>query len=240
MIPYLIICLAALLLAAAVLYLTAVHVPAAVVRLPHDAASPRPVHDVPYAALINRAAETHHLNPALVAAVVAVESGFNARARSPRGAHGLMQVLPVTWRELGRGQTCPPEIARLTDPPCMEDPAANLETGTAYLRRLVDRFKGDLPLALAAYNAGAGTVQEHDGIPPFPETARYLRQVALAWFHLQRDGTLTPLWRRLLSLVGLGPYARTAALVSLSALIAPFLRRAPRTPLVAVGRETRR
>jgi hypothetical protein len=240
MIPYLIVCLAALLLAAAVLYLTAVHVPAAVVRLPHDAGSPRPVHDVPYATLINHAAETHHLNPALVAAVVAAESGFNARARSPRGAHGLMQVLPVTWREFGSGQTCAPEIARLTDPPCMDDPAANLETGTVYLRRLVDQFKGDLPLALAAYNAGAGTVQEHDGIPPFPETTRYLRQVALAWFHLQRDGTLTPVWRRLLSLVGLGSYARSVALVSLSALIAPFLRRAPRAPLVALGRATRR
>jgi soluble lytic murein transglycosylase-like protein len=234
MIAYVIVCLAALLLAATILYITTVHVAAAVARLPLEAGLDRPVHGIPFADLINRIAEAHHLNPALVAAVVAAESGFNARARSPRGAYGLMQVLPNTWRELPSGAPCAPEIAHLTDPPCMDDPAANLEAGTAYLRRLVDRFGGNFPFALAAYNAGAGTVEQHEGIPPFPETTRYLRQVALAWFHLQHDGTLTPFWRRFLRSVNRGQEARVAVLVCLVALAVPVLWRPPKaypTPL---------
>jgi len=219
---YLTVCLATLLLAATVLYLTTVHVSSALVRLSRDAAAARPVHGIPYAELINEAATAHHLNPALVAAVVAAESGFNARARSSRGAHGLMQVLPETWRELAAARTCTPEIARLTDPPCMEDPAANLEAGTAYLRRLVVRFRGNYPLALAAYNAGAETIVQHEGIPPFPETTRYLRQVALAWFHLQQEGTLTPFWGTFIRSIDLLRYAPAAALAGLGGLSLPL------------------
>jgi soluble lytic murein transglycosylase-like protein len=240
MIAYVIVCLAAVLVAATVLYLTTVHVSAAVAGLSRDATVARPVHGIPYADLINRIATTHHLNPALVAAVVAAESGFNARARSPRGAYGLMQVMPETWREFASPQACATEVARLTDPPCMDDPAANLETGIRYLRRLIDRFKGNLPYALAAYNAGARTVEYHDGIPPFPETSRYLRQVALAWFHLQREGTLTPFWRGLLRSVDFGQPARLVLLLSLGALALPLLWRLPRTPLVPLGEELRR
>lgn len=241
MIAYLIVCLAALLFAAAVLYLTTVHVAAAVARLPREAGARRPVHGIPYADLINRSAETHRLNPALVAAVVATESGFDARARSARGAYGLMQVLPNTWRELASRRTCAPEVAHLSDPPCMEDPAANLEAGTAYLRRLVDRFKGNLPFALAAYNAGAVTVEQHDGIPPFPETTRYLRRVALAWYHLQHEGTLTPFWRTFLRSVDLAQPARVAVLVCLAALtVLLVLWGAPKVYLAPLREETRR
>src|SRR2546425_3975550 len=85
MIPYLIICLAVLLLAATVLYLTTAHIAVAVARLPRDGAVARPVHGIPYADLINRAAETHHLNPALVAAILAAESRFHPPAPSPPG-----------------------------------------------------------------------------------------------------------------------------------------------------------
>ena len=223
LIAYLTLCLAALLFAATILYMTTVHVTAAVTRLSRDGAIPRPVHDIPYAGLINQVADSHHLNPALVAAVVAAESGFYARARSPRGAYGLMQVMPATWQELAAEPACGPEAAPPTVPPCMDDPKANLEAGTAYLRRLVDHFKGNLPYALAAYNAGAGTVEQHEGVPPFPETTRYLRRVALAWDHLQRSGTLTPFWRLLLRWKDLGRYARIGVAMSAVALVLPLI-----------------
>jgi soluble lytic murein transglycosylase-like protein len=238
LVGYLATCLAVLLIAATLLYMTTVPVADAIARLPREAAIPRPVHAIPYADLINETAGRHHLNPALVAAVVASESGFNPRARSPRGAYGLMQVMPATWRELAGSNACAPEVARLTSPPCMDDPAANLNVGTAYLRRLLDRFKGKLPYALAAYNAGAGTVEHHDGVPPFPETAQYLDRVALAWSHLQRDGTLTPLWRQLIRSSNVARYARAALMIALAALALPLLWLAQRTPYI-VAREAR-
>lgn len=187
-------CAAALLLTLAVIYLATVHVQTAVARFTRDAGLPRSVHGIPYADLINAAAAAHHLSPALLAAVVMAESGFDAHAHSRRGAYGLMQVMPATWREMGTRPQCPPDVAQLTTPPCMDDPAANLEVGARYLRRLVDRFGGNVVLAVAAYNAGVGTVAQHRGVPPFRETNRYLRQIALAWLHLEEDGTLTPLW----------------------------------------------
>jgi Transglycosylase SLT domain len=244
LIVYVSVCLAALLLAAAILYVTTADITAAAARFPRAAASPRPVRDVPYADLINDIARTRHMSPALVAAVIFVESGFNARARSPRGAHGLMQVRPATWRELAGHPACAPEIAALTDPPCMEDPEANIEAGTAYLRRLLDRFNGNLPYALAAYNAGAGTVEHHEGVPPYPETTRYLRQVALVWFHLQRDGTLTPVWRTLLRSANLASYARSAVVACLIGLAVPLIWlivwTASRPPLVHARQGARR
>jgi soluble lytic murein transglycosylase-like protein len=235
---YLATCLAALSIAATILYMTTVQVADAVARLPREAAIPRSVHSIPYADLINQTAGRHHLNPALVAAVVATESGFNAHARSPRGAYGLMQVMPATWRELAGAPACAPEVAGLTDPPCMDDPAANLNAGTAYLRRLLDRFKENLPYALAAYNAGAGTVEHHEGVPPFPETTQYLRHVALAWTHLQRDGTLTPFWRQLIRSTNVARYARVAVMVALVGMALPLLWLAQR-PVIAGAREVR-
>ncbi len=238
LVGYLVLCLVALPIAATILYMTTVPVAGAVARLPREGAIPRLVYGIPYADLINEAAGRHHLNPALVAAVVATESGFNAHARSPRGAYGLMQIIPATWRQHAGAPACVPEVARLTDPPCMDDPAANLNAGAAYLRRLVDRFKGNLPYALAAYNAGAGTVEHHDGVPPFRETEQYLGRVALAWSHLQRDGTLTPLWRQLIRSTNVARYARVAVMVTLVALALPLLWLAQR-PLFSQAREAR-
>jgi soluble lytic murein transglycosylase-like protein len=201
---------AALLLALAILYLMTVHIADTVRQFARDHAAPRAVRGIPYADLINRAAAAHRMNPAVIAAVVVAESEFDPRARSLSGAYGLMQIMPATWREMGTGPPCAPEIARLTVPPCMEDPAANLEIGTAYLRQLLNRFGGNLVLAVAAYNAGAETVAHHRGVPPYPETARYLRRVALAWFHLQRDGTLTPLWSGVLLALNAWQHTRIA------------------------------
>ncbi len=119
-----------------------------------------------YARWIEAAARRYRLDPALVAAVALVESSFEAEARSPRGALGIMQLMPGTARELA-----------LRDP---LDPRENIEGGARWLRRLLDRFGGDLELALAAYNAGEGAVLEHGGVPPFPETRSYLEKVRSA------------------------------------------------------------
>ncbi len=220
---YGIFCAAALLLTLTVIYLTTVHVRTAVVRFTRDGTAPRTIHGIPYADLINRTAAAHHLNPALLAAVIVAESGFDPRALSSRGAYGLMQVMPATWREIGRWPACTLEVARQTTPPCMKDPAANLEVGATYLRRLVDRFDGNVVLAVAAYNAGAGTVAHHGGVPPFPETTRYLRHVALAWFHLEQDGTLTPFWLTVIRSFDLWQHSRGILLVGLAILALPWL-----------------
>jgi len=113
--------------------------------------------------LAEEAARRHGLDPALVRAVVAVESGFQPEAVSPKGAKGLMQLMPATARELG-----------VADP---FDAAANLDGGSRYLRSLLARYEGDLAKALAAYNAGMGAVARHRGVPPYAETRRYVQKV---------------------------------------------------------------
>lgn len=112
--------------------------------------------------IILRASERYGLDPKLVEAVIRVESNFDAVAESPRGAQGLMQLMPETQVWLG-----------VTDP---FDPEANVTAGSDYLRRQLDRF-GSLELALAAYNAGPGNVERYGGIPPFPETQAYVARV---------------------------------------------------------------
>lgn len=119
----------------------------------------------PFAAEIATAAEAARLNPHLVAAVVGAESAFQPRAVSHKGARGLMQLMPATGRRFG---AAPAELF---------EPAKNLAAGTRYLRWLLDRFEGNLLLALAAYNAGEGQVDRYGGVPPFRETRRYVRRV---------------------------------------------------------------
>jgi transglycosylase-like protein with SLT domain len=103
------------------------------------------------------------VDPDLVDAVIRVESEYNPRAVSSKGAMGLMQLIPATARRFG-----------VADP---FDPAQNVEGGTTYLRYLLDLFGGDVPLALAAYNAGENAVLRSNGIPPFAETRGYVRKV---------------------------------------------------------------
>ncbi|CEP67318.1 Prokaryotic transglycosylase, active site [Moorella glycerini] len=116
--------------------------------------------------LISRVAARYNLPAALLQGVVEAESGFNPRAVSPAGAMGLMQLMPATARALG-----------VTDP---FNPEANLDGGARYLRQLLDRFQGDLALALAAYNAGPGAVKRYGHIPPYRETRAYIQKVLAA------------------------------------------------------------
>lgn len=103
------------------------------------------------------------MDPRLLAAVVRVESGGDPRSRSPRGAMGLMQLMPETARDYG-----------VDDP---WDPVQNMTGGGKYLKNMIRMFGGDLALGLAAYNAGEGAVARHKGIPPYKETQAFVRRV---------------------------------------------------------------
>ena len=129
------------------------------------AAAPVPPEQI--AALVEQNARTWQVDPALIKAVIANESGFNANATSSAGAQGLMQLMPATAASLG-----------VRDP---YDPAQNVAGGTHYLRGLLDRFGGDKRLAIAAYNAGPGAVEKYGGVPPYAETRNYVQNVLASY-----------------------------------------------------------
>ena len=114
--------------------------------------------------MIAGTANRHQVDPKLVRAIVRVESNFNPSAVSPRGASGLMQLIPATARRFGVSNVF--------------DPGANLDGGVRYLKYLMNLYGGDLKLSLAAYNAGENAVADHNGIPPYRETQDYLRKIS--------------------------------------------------------------
>ncbi|MFW5825889.1 MAG: lytic transglycosylase domain-containing protein [Marinobacter sp.] len=114
---------------------------------------------------IDTLARDYQVDPALVRAVIHAESAFNPRAVSPKGAQGLMQLMPGTARELGVSNPL--------------DVRENIRGGVDYLARMIDRHDGDVRLATAAYNAGPGAVRRHGGIPPYAETRAYVKRVGI-------------------------------------------------------------
>ena len=122
-----------------------------------------------YDDVISEAAKRNGLSTSLLKALIHVESYFNPRAVSKKGAMGLMQIMPENL-----------SLLNIDDP---FDPWENIMGGAAYLRAMLERFSGQLPLALAAYNAGPTAVEKYNDIPPYPETRSYVRKV-LRFFHL--------------------------------------------------------
>jgi soluble lytic murein transglycosylase-like protein len=125
-------------------------------------AAPLPAETVPYGEIIDRVSAAHDVSPELVRAVIKVESNYQERARSRKGAMGLMQLMPETARRFA-----------VADP---YNPRQNIEGGTRYLKTLLDRFP-TVGVALAAYNAGEAAVERFRGIPPYTETQNYVSQI---------------------------------------------------------------
>jgi soluble lytic murein transglycosylase-like protein len=147
-----------------------------VLKFPCYAADPKcrsvrwekvPLNTQLYSNEIRSAAAFNSVEESLIRAIIHAESAYQADAQSPKGAQGLMQLMPATQAEL-----------QVTNP---FDPAANIEGGTRYLSMLLDQFDGDFELAAAAYNAGPNAVSQYGGIPPFDETREYVRRVSILY-----------------------------------------------------------
>ncbi len=120
-------------------------------------------HATPFHGIISKAAGRYQVDPALIQAIIMAESGYNPNARSKKGARGLMQLMPATARSLGVEDSY--------------DPEDNIDGGVRYFKKLLDRFEGDVSLALAAYNAGSRYVRKYNGVPPFRATRIYIKKV---------------------------------------------------------------
>jgi soluble lytic murein transglycosylase-like protein len=118
--------------------------------------------------LVREAADRHHVDPALVRAVIQTESNWNSGAVSRKGAGGLMQLIPTTAQRFGAND--------------LFNPQQNVDAGVRYLKTLLERYNGNLDLALAAYNAGEGAVDRAHGIPAYRETRNYVQRVQDAYF----------------------------------------------------------
>jgi soluble lytic murein transglycosylase-like protein len=128
---------------------------------------------LPYDQLIHEAAGRHDVDAELILAIIMAESQLNPRAKSKRGAKGLMQLMPVTADAL--------DVANIYNP------EENINAGTRHFRGLLDRFDGDVKLALAAYNAGEQNVLRYNGVPPYPETQAYVARVLYYYEALRQD-----------------------------------------------------
>ena len=127
--------------------------------------------------IIMRVAHRHQVDPAMVKAIIMAESSFNPKAISSRGAVGLMQLMPNTAKSLGVIDAF--------------DPENNINAGVLYFKKLLKEFRGDVKLALAAYNAGSRKVREYQGIPPYKTTQTYIKKV-FEYYRQYKNETLHP------------------------------------------------
>ena len=135
----------------------------AAVVVPARMAKPQSLKPQDLNQVINTISDRHHIDPDFISSVIHAESGFNPRAVSPKGAQGLMQLMPGTASKLGVSNAF--------------DPRANVEGGTRYLTELLQRYNFDVIKALAAYNAGPLRVQQYGGVPPYQETRAYVARI---------------------------------------------------------------
>jgi soluble lytic murein transglycosylase-like protein len=133
-------------------------VPAAPLPPPRPAPPPKTLAD-----MVNSASDAHNIDPDLINSVIHAESNFNPRAMSPKGARGLMQLMPKTANQLGVNNSF--------------DPNSNVDGGTKYLQELLERYNYDMVKALAAYNAGPQRVDQYHGVPPYYETRSYVARI---------------------------------------------------------------
>ncbi|TNF52235.1 DUF4124 domain-containing protein [bacterium] len=134
-------------------------------------------HQRRYRTIINTTSEKYNIAPSLLKAVIEVESNWNSQAVSKKGAQGLMQLMPDTSKSLKVGNPFNPE--------------ENIDGGAKYLKSLLDKYNGDLSLALAAYNAGPNRIDKFGGVPPIPETQKYVKKV----LGLYRGDKATPIYK---------------------------------------------
>ncbi|MBR9987296.1 MAG: lytic transglycosylase domain-containing protein [Desulfosarcina sp.] len=132
-------------------------------EMPPAPAGGLPNESIPFHGIIIQVAGRYEVDPHLIRAIILAESGYNPKAKSKKGARGLMQLMPSTAKSLG-----------VED---IYDPEENIDGGVRYFRSLLDRFDGDVQLALAAYNAGSRHVRNYEGIPPFKATQHYIKKV---------------------------------------------------------------
>jgi soluble lytic murein transglycosylase-like protein len=137
--------------------------PPPVLAGPSASSSPAVAQNIDVRQLVSAASDLHRVDPDLISSVIHAESNFNPRALSPKGAQGLMQLMPGTASRLGVADAF--------------QPAANVDGGTRYLRELLLRYHGDVVKALAAYNAGPERVEQYRGVPPYHETHAYVARV---------------------------------------------------------------
>jgi soluble lytic murein transglycosylase-like protein len=161
------------------------------VRVMLSAAPAQKATDPGIAAAVEQAAAEHELPAELIRSVIQVESNYNPFAVSPKGAMGIMQLIPETARRFG-----------VTD---AFNPVENIRGGTKYLKYLLDLYHGDYGLALAAYNAGEGAVAKHGGVPPYAETRRYVESVQTQFTGAVKNRTRKPALQGVSSTVAEAP-----------------------------------